>query len=208
MKRPPVPAPPRDVVAPADGSPARWEPFLETLSGLGLLSTQMNEHRLYLPVELRRRLGKLLELPWVISYWCEGCLRAVPQHLWRDYLRAICDRLDQSRVHGWLDEAIVQPASSISLEQGGRWNLPPALTTLSRIGGGALCLLCASEGGLEVWEANAKHRRLRVLAEELLPRVPAVPPGAPAPGAVGSLSAPAGPRLNGKAAKSGVPLPA
>lgn len=215
MKRPSGPDPRRPVAKPTNGWPVRWEPFLDSLKGFGLLNSQMNEHRLYVPVELRRRLGNLLEIPWVISYWCEGCLRVVPEHLWQDYLEQVCAQLHEIRLQGWVEEAIVQPAATITLEQGGRWNLPPALTALSRIGGGALCVLCPSEGGIEIWEANAKHRRLRAITEEILQRRSLSPPagsGAPPrvngdpPGGPGAARPPAatdkppGPPINARPA--------
>lgn len=160
----PVPESPRTLVA---DPPAGWDVFHGLLRGLGLLSSQLNDYRLYLPVELRRRLGDLLDLPWVVSFWCEGCLRAIPHYLWATYvdrLRRETERLGQADL---VDEAVVQPASVIHLEHGGRWHLPHSLAELGKIDGGSLCLLCPSDGGVEIWDAIVKQERLRAIVGKL-----------------------------------------
>ena len=168
--------------------PAGWEVFLGLLRGLGLLSSQLNDYRLYLPVELRRRLGDLLELPWVISFWCEGCLRVVPHYLWASYVEKLRQETERLGQADFVDEAVVQPASVIQLEHGGRWHLPHSLAELGKIDGGTLCLLCPSEGGIEIWDAAVKQERLRAIVGKLDHKLVAVSRAAHF-GAIGSASA-------------------
>jgi len=144
-----------------------WKEFLALLRGLGLLSSQLNDYRLYLPVDLRRRLGGLLELPWVISFWCEGCLRVVPQYLWFNYVERLRQETQRLGEVDLVDEAVVQPASVIQLEHGGRWHLPHSLAGLGKIDGSSLCLLCPGEGGIEIWDAAVKQERLRTIVGKL-----------------------------------------
>lgn len=148
--------------------------FRAQLRGLGLLSTQLNDYRLYLPVDLRRRLNHLIERPWVVSFWCEGCLRVVPQHLWADYVEQLRQEAQRVGAPDLVDEVVVQPASAIQLEHGGRWHLPHSLADLGKIDGGALCLICPSDGGLEIWEASVKQERLRAIVGKLDHRLVAV----------------------------------
>lgn len=151
----------------AEDEAAEARGFFDCLKGTGLLSSQLNDYRLYLPIELRRRLGLWVDLPWVVSFWCVGCLRAIPESLWPRYLAALRQQLEKLGYSEEVYDAYEDTASVVHLEHGGRWHLPHSLAELSKIDGGTLCLLCATDGGIEIWDALVKQERLRSIASRV-----------------------------------------
>ncbi len=170
----------------AEADAAAAAGFFGCLQGTGLLSTQLNDYRLYLPIELRRRLGHWADLPWVVSFWCEGCLRAIPESLWGRYLGTLRHQLEKLGYSEEDYDAYEVTASVVHLEHGGRWHLPHSLAKLSNIDGGTLCWLCATGGGIEIWDSLVKQERLRSIASRLNHRLAAGRAGSsPAAGAPG-----------------------
>src|SRR6266545_6811092 len=66
-----------------------WNSIRQLLVGLGEHPASLDGSRIHLRVAIRECLGAHLDRPWMISFWSEHCLRALPANLWRQYLEHI-----------------------------------------------------------------------------------------------------------------------
>jgi len=145
-----------------------WQSITALLGMVGDHRSQLDGLRLYLPLELRRRLGELLLEPWIISLWIERCLRVVPAVLWRDYLSFV--RRQVSDEHA-IQNLIVRPARRLEpISEDPRWHLSYTQSAQAGIIHNDCCWICPNVAWLEIWNEKIKLERDGALIETLARR--------------------------------------
>lgn len=120
----------------------------------------------YLKKGLRTRLGGLIELEWMTSFWSKSCIRACLLHQWPTYLERVRDDLKKEDALEFMD-LVEQSACRVSLVREDYWVVTQAL--LERTNIKDQYVISSREFWLEIQAVSIVKER----EEALLKRTPA-----------------------------------